>query len=808
MNKKAQYFNFALVLLTLAVLVSTLVFLAPKTEPAKTIGKQQTLLINKYVQGEKLLLFVDLAAKQAAYNSVYDLGQNGGFSFDEYEASASDCGSFNGYNLWNNLNEDCEPTENQLLNSLSNLMENNNLEPLLSFYNFYLPRNNYNINIKTEKSSTHFIGNSKKKVGVDVSNDFVEEGDINGVEFRAAPPENYASRGADKIIDTLVIHYTAGSDIDGALSRLLDSKSKASSHYIIGNVKDNFEVLQLVNDQNRAYHAGCNSKCGDLCKDGCTPCKDQRYYDINSRSIGIEVVNLGNYCGSSICPGTNGLCFEEGNEKTCWEVYPQEQMDKLVAISAYLIKKYHIPIDREHIIGHEEITSCKNDPGKAFDWDNFILRLNNEVKLDDSVLIEKIINANKSDEKQNIQEKSDYYLDPSFNVNIPYNLEDYSGIKGRLSVLSIRCANKNDLKSCLEREKPSNWAIKYNGEFIGSESDWNKYCKNSYNSKDTRIIQICIIDDSIKNVYKNPVDSKKQIMPLVIKFAYYLKESEAPLPITYIEAADKRKAEGSVVLKWNASESTDVVKYKIYYMEGLYNLEGTQYDLDAIKQFAVEKGGIIEADSKNTNVLFNDLNILQEVYCIFKDDKCIFNYMNADKKYVLQDNALYYLSDKKQYVFSIANLIDNTDYTFLVTAVDAEGNEIKGPGLFKANENWIIAQSVDDLEPGLLDISEIKSELGTIVLKWNPVQYNIDGSLIRQAEQIYYYVYNTTDIMTIPFVNNYNLVAGPITNTELTIAKPAVKIGFAVIAWDKSSESHTFSQPYPYFEHLKWKASE
>ena len=38
----------------------------------------------------------------------------------------------------------------------------------------------------------------------------------------------------------------------------------------------------------------------------------------------------------------------------------------------YLSYKYGIPIDRQHIIGHDEINDYKSDPGPAWDWDRFI----------------------------------------------------------------------------------------------------------------------------------------------------------------------------------------------------------------------------------------------------------------------------------------------------------------------------------------------------------------------------------------------------------------------------------------------------
>jgi cell wall-associated NlpC family hydrolase len=796
MNKKAQYFNLALVLLTLAVLITALVAIKDKIGLSDDLGKSQTALISKYIQGEKLLLFIDLAAKDAAYKSVYDLGQNGGFAFGD-EISASECESFNNFNLWNNENKECYPSDLELFNDLSILMEKYNLDYLLSTCIYYLPTNNYNINIKTNSEKIQFIGNSKNKIGLDVKKVPVS-GDFGGL----CNEKTILCKTGQCVIEVADYYYSVYGPNGFGLPYVWGGETPYSYQNIKSCNDPFFDYSQITKLQPQPKESLLTIAGFDCSGFVWWIMKHAGIQDFNNRKTSTDYRNDArtkaiNVCGDKEFKQTNSDCtsdYIKQNAQPGDIIFIQPKGDILGHIALYYGNNILIESVGGKGLMKREIPFYYLDQSSKNRIQS-IYRFNYNSQGQESF---------KSSQNLEIIETSDYYLDLSFNIEIPYNINKYNEIKGNLFIINIKCAGNKNIKECLTKELPKNWIIKYNGDIIGSESDWNKYCKTEGNEKNIKIIQICIIDNSIKYPYTNPVTSKKEIMPVVIKFAYYMKESEAPLPIEYIEAADKRKAEGSIVLKWNASKSADVVKYNIYYVEGIYNFNELGYNLDAIKQLTTEKGGIINIDSKNTNDLFKDLNLSQKVDCVFNENKCTFEYMDKGKKSPLQDNALYNLTDKKQYVFSVSNLKDDADYTFLVTAVDADGNEIKMPSLFKLNENVVVAQSVDDLEPGIIEISEIKSELGNLILKWNKAEFNIDGSRIRDTEIIYYYIYNTTDIMTLPFVTNYQLVNGPTISTELKIFAPSIKLGFAVITWDKSTEP----QPYPYFDYLKWKASE
>src|SRR4051812_44700069 len=81
-------------------------------------------------------------------------------------------------------------------------------------------------------------------------------------------------------IDILLLHYTGMHTADEALARLRDPEAQVSSHYF---VDEDGRVDQLVPEARRARHAGVSSWKGAT--------------DINSRSIGIEIVNPGHEFG-------------------------------------------------------------------------------------------------------------------------------------------------------------------------------------------------------------------------------------------------------------------------------------------------------------------------------------------------------------------------------------------------------------------------------------------------------------------------------------------------------------------------------
>ncbi len=145
----------------------------------------------------------------------------------------------------------------------------------------------------------------------------------------ACPSPNFDERMLP--VSIIVLHYTGMPDADGALGRLLSPAAKVSAHYM---VKEDGEVLSLVDEEQRAWHAGKSYWRGIT--------------DINSASVGIEIVNPGHEFG--------------------YRPFPDEQIAALIPLISD-IKARH-GIGRGNIVGHSDIAPArKEDPGELFPWE-------------------------------------------------------------------------------------------------------------------------------------------------------------------------------------------------------------------------------------------------------------------------------------------------------------------------------------------------------------------------------------------------------------------------------------------------------
>jgi N-acetylmuramoyl-L-alanine amidase len=142
---------------------------------------------------------------------------------------------------------------------------------------------------------------------------------------------SYQSVSQGSRVRFLVLHYTEG-DFPTSLEIL--TKGQVSSHYLVRD--DPPRIFQLVDESRRAWHAGAGTWAG--------------HPDINSLSIGIEIVNRG------------------GDEATgLWEEFPKAQMDLVMWLVEDIVRRHEIPPDR--IIGHSDVApQRKIDPGPRFPW--------------------------------------------------------------------------------------------------------------------------------------------------------------------------------------------------------------------------------------------------------------------------------------------------------------------------------------------------------------------------------------------------------------------------------------------------------
>ena len=158
----------------------------------------------------------------------------------------------------------------------------------------------------------------------------------------AAPPSYYppidwipASRsnydvGRSAAIRMIVIHETDGSYIS-AVNWFLNPRSRVSAHYIVRAWGGG--ITQLVAEGDTAYHAR----------------------NANPYSIGIET--------------------EYNPRQAIW--HTDAQFRSTALLTCAIARRYGIPTDRAHILGHRELPDANHaDPGPTWNWNYFMSLVN------------------------------------------------------------------------------------------------------------------------------------------------------------------------------------------------------------------------------------------------------------------------------------------------------------------------------------------------------------------------------------------------------------------------------------------------
>src|SRR5579884_2669014 len=153
-----------------------------------------------------------------------------------------------------------------------------------------------------------------------------------------AAPSNYSHEHRPaSAVHLVVIHVTEGS-YDGTLSWFRNPKARAAANYVVGR---DGRIAHMVPDDVVAWHAGNGY--------------------VNAHSIGVE--NEG-------YAGVDGTVTDAEYRASA----------QLVAT---LVRRYRIPVDRGHIIGHDQVPdpfhrgeyggwAHHTDPGAYWNWPRFM----------------------------------------------------------------------------------------------------------------------------------------------------------------------------------------------------------------------------------------------------------------------------------------------------------------------------------------------------------------------------------------------------------------------------------------------------
>jgi N-acetylmuramoyl-L-alanine amidase len=144
------------------------------------------------------------------------------------------------------------------------------------------------------------------------------------------PSPNYGERAEARAADMIVLHYTGMPDVEGALARLCSPGTDVSAHYV---VLEDGRIVQCVPEAKRAWHAGASSWAGEE--------------DVNSCSIGVEIVNRGHDWG--------------------YPEFPLRQIAAVIALCRGIMLRRNVPPQR--VLGHSDVAPArKKDPGEKFPW--------------------------------------------------------------------------------------------------------------------------------------------------------------------------------------------------------------------------------------------------------------------------------------------------------------------------------------------------------------------------------------------------------------------------------------------------------
>ena len=144
------------------------------------------------------------------------------------------------------------------------------------------------------------------------------------------PSANYGDRNNGRLPDMIVLHYTGMPDVEAAITQLCKTGTEVSAHYV---VLEDGRIVQCVPEAKRAWHAGVSSWAGED--------------DINSCSIGVEIVNGGHDWG--------------------YPEFPLRQIAAVIALCRGIMLRRKVPPHR--VLAHSDVApSRKKDPGEKFPW--------------------------------------------------------------------------------------------------------------------------------------------------------------------------------------------------------------------------------------------------------------------------------------------------------------------------------------------------------------------------------------------------------------------------------------------------------
>ncbi len=200
----------------------------------------------------------------------------------------------------------------------------------------------------------------------------------------------------------IILHYTADCGEKDTIRYFKNPNTKVSAHYVVA---PNGKITMMVDPLQQAFHAGKSFW--------------KSYESLNQYAIGIEIVNPGwsepncPPCRKGITTWTEKDCIKISGSDKCWYKFTPEQIESVIELCQYLMKKYNIP--QNNVIGHNDIApERKLDPGPLFPW---LLLAQKNIGI--SPCPEKSHNLQEvdSEKAQNFLQTIGYKADPAKHIN-------------------------------------------------------------------------------------------------------------------------------------------------------------------------------------------------------------------------------------------------------------------------------------------------------------------------------------------------------------------------------------------------------
>ncbi|GIW23183.1 MAG: hypothetical protein KatS3mg068_2190 [Candidatus Sericytochromatia bacterium] len=456
---------------------------------------------------------------------------------------------------------------------------------------------------------------------------------------------NYNLRPSKSKIDTIIIHHTAPFY---SLTRVgyyfQDINSRVSSHYIVG--KEGL-IIESVSEEKRAWHAGYSSWKGK--------------FNVNDYSIGIEVLN-------------------DGDGKDIWT---EAQYTFLAQLTAYLMKKYDISLER--VIGHRDIAiplGRKIDPADNFDWNYFKNKIRNYLDIKE---------FSYSDNPQSYNDNPKDLIKKLSSDNLKERIDSIN------SFLTVKNSNYiNDIKEKFKNEKYTSiipyyyrfFSIYKDKSFINNATE----IINNYNN-----VPLKLFLSAIEYLYENDKDNLFLILINLINSN--IDERYKQVIIPFIANYSKKEIIDILIKNYHSSKSKDT---KISIIQSMENIKNNDVRLFLLNE--------LERDNL-TEIKVNIINSLKANYDKEVESKLLKLLDIENNSNIINSIAINLIRNKsidgilKLQKEEIFNVLTNQNKLALINMC----------GILKVSEGWLINNSSTEkdrelLSAYLISISRFKSE--------------------------------------------------------------------------------------------------